>query len=59
MTVAETIKILNALREEKLIDLSVQECHAIGIAIVVLVALEPSQCDMIDQFLAMPYSHDN
>ncbi|MBA7548676.1 hypothetical protein ES705_41141 [subsurface metagenome] len=59
MTVAETIKILNALREEKVIDLSVLECHAIGIAIVVLVALEPSQCAMIDQFLAMHYSDSN
>ncbi len=59
MSVAETIKILNDLRERKGIDLTVQECHAIGIALVVLVALEPSQCAMIDQFLAMPYSHDN
>ncbi|MBA7546802.1 hypothetical protein ES705_39201 [subsurface metagenome] len=59
MTVAETIKTLNDLRGEKGVDLSVQECHAIGIALVVLIALEPSQAAMIDLLLAIPNSHSN
>jgi uncharacterized protein YwlG (UPF0340 family) len=59
MTVAEAIKILNDLREKEGVSLTVHQCHAIGVAIVVLVSLDPSQAAMIDQFLAMPYSHDN
>jgi len=54
MTVAEAIKTLSDLWLETGIDLSLEECHAIGISIVVLVALEPSQRDMVDALLAMP-----
>ena len=59
MTVAEAIKSLSDLREEHGIDLSVQECHAIGIALVVMIALEPSQVVMIDHLIAMADAPDN
>ncbi|MBA7683870.1 hypothetical protein ES703_92256 [subsurface metagenome] len=59
MTVAETITTLDTLRAEQVNDLTVQECHALGVALCVLIALAPSQVEMIDQFLAMSYPPSN
>ncbi|MBA7553556.1 hypothetical protein ES705_46149 [subsurface metagenome] len=53
MIVAEAIISLSELREQKGVDLSVQECHAIGIALVIMIALEPKQVVMIDHLLSM------
>lgn len=59
MTTAEAIDTLADLRYTRNADLTVQECHAIGIAMVVLIALEPSQRDMVDALLAMPDASSN
>ncbi|MBA7687665.1 hypothetical protein ES703_96129 [subsurface metagenome] len=59
MTVAEATKTLSDLRDEKGIDLSIQECNAIGIALVVMCALEPSQVDLIDHIIAMTDNPQN
>ena len=59
MTVAEAIRALEELREDTGIDLSVDECHALGVAITVLVALDPDERDMIDAILSMPDRSDN
>ncbi|MBA7555992.1 hypothetical protein ES705_48686 [subsurface metagenome] len=59
MTVAEAIKYLSDLREEVSNDLSIQECQAIGVALLVLKTLEPSQRAMVDALLFVPVASSN
>jgi len=59
MTVAEAIKSLSDLRDDYPQDLTVQECHAIGIALVIMCALEPGQVDLIDHLIAMTDNPQN
>ncbi|GAI94148.1 unnamed protein product [marine sediment metagenome] len=59
MTVAETIKHLSDLRADNVDELTVEQCHAIGIALVIMVSLEPSQVTMIDKLIAMTVAPDN
>ena len=54
MTIDDVIKTLELLREEQGIDLTTPECQALGIAIVVLGSLIPSEKQMIDRLLSMP-----
>ncbi len=59
MDVDEAIGTLSELRDDKATDLTTNECQAIGIALVVLIALEPSQHKMIDALLAEPNASSN
>ncbi len=59
MTVAEAIQTLSDLRDEKEHELSVKECHAIGIALIVLVALEDPKVTMVDKLIAMTDNPSN
>ena len=59
MTVDEAIDALELLREEQGTDLTTPECQAIGISIVVLRSLIPSERDMINRVLDMPVFSTN
>ncbi|MBA7535519.1 hypothetical protein ES705_27777 [subsurface metagenome] len=53
MTVKEAIQTLSELREKQRRYLSVQDEQAIGIAMVIMIALIPSQSAMIDALIDM------
>ncbi|MBA7529918.1 hypothetical protein ES705_22123 [subsurface metagenome] len=54
MNTIEAIEILSDLRDNPCPEVSAAQCHAIGIAMVVLVSLVPAQREFIDALLAMP-----
>ncbi|MBA7696218.1 hypothetical protein ES703_104861 [subsurface metagenome] len=59
MFVEGAIQTLSDLRDEKGHELSVEECHAIGIALVIMIALEPSQVTMINALIVMTATPQN
>ncbi len=59
MTVAQAIKALSDLRDEYEPNFTTEQCEAIGIAMVIMAALEPSQVVMIDELLALTYKRQN
>lgn len=54
MTVNESIIALNLMRESGELDLNPEEFKAIGLSIVVLASLEPSQVKLIDTLMSEP-----
>jgi len=54
MNSTEAIKTLSDLRENQEKDLSLDEWYAIGIAVVVLVSLNPTERLVIDALLSVP-----